>query len=89
MKTLTRKTEKEAPAFEVDYKDTAARGESFFVAVLAAMDRLAPGQVLRTRADFEPALLYSFMDERGFDRYTICGEDGVWQVDFCRRRKVS
>lgn len=87
MKTSMKSAVKEAPAFEVDYRETSARGESFFVAVLSAMDRLALGQVLRIRADFEPALLYSFMSDRGFDRYAVCGEDGLWQVDFCRRRR--
>jgi len=89
MKTATKTVTTGAPAFEVDYRDTAARGESFFVAVLSAMDRLAPGQVLRLKADFEPALLYSFMDDRGFDRCAVCGEDGVWQVDFYRRRRAA
>ena len=89
MKTLTRPFIKEVPAFEVDYRETSARGESFFVAVLSAMDRLASGQFLRIRADFEPALLYSFMDERCFDRYAVCGEDGLWQVDFYRRRRAA
>lgn len=67
---------------EFDVRPMLGRGEEPFAAIMAAFDRLAPGQALRLIAPFRPMPLIALMEERGY-RAALrgCG-DGVFEVIF-------
>ena len=74
-----------APAVELDVNRIAA-GDSFFVHVMDAVERIVPGQVLSVRTDFEPTLLCTIMDGKGFECWPECEAQGDWMTRFHRRR---
>ena len=56
----------DAPVVEVDVRDVLRAGGQPFDRIMAAVDALAPGQVLRVRATLAPAPLVGLLSERGF-----------------------
>lgn len=67
---------------ELDVRPQLARGEEPFGVIMAAADRLQPGQALRLIAPFRPAPLFSVMAKRGFDASDRHRPDGAWEVVF-------
>ncbi len=59
------------PPLELDVRPLLAAERSPLPAILAAVDRLAPGQPLRLLAPFEPRPLYPRLAARG---YTVQAE---------------
>ncbi|WP_347140627.1 DUF2249 domain-containing protein [Paracoccus sp. SSK6] len=68
--------------FELDVRPQLARGEEPFGAIMAAADRLLPGQALRLIAPFRPAPLFGVMANRGFAASDRQRPDGAWEVVF-------
>lgn len=68
--------------FELDVRPQLRRGEEPFAAIMAAADRLRPGQALRLIAPFRPAPLFSVMANRGFAVSDRRRPDGAWEVLF-------
>ncbi len=70
-----------------DYLDVDARpilragGEPFSV-IMAAVDRLQPGQGLRLYAPFKPVPLFAVMADKGFAHSASELEGGEWEVLF-------
>lgn len=71
-----------ADALELDVRQQLARGEEPFAAIMAAADRLQPGQALRLIAPFRPAPLFTVMANRGFAASDHRRPDGAWEVLF-------
>ena len=69
-------------ALELDVRPQLARGEEPFAAIMAAADRLQPGQALRLIAPFRPAPLFTVMANRGFAASDHRRPDGAWEVLF-------
>ena len=69
---------------ELDVRDALRRGEEPFARIMAARKALAPGEVLRLRAIFEPAPLYAVMGKQGFSHWTERLADDDWRVWFHR-----
>ncbi len=67
---------------ELDVRPILARGDEPFGAIMAAVDGLAPGQVLRLLAPFRPAPLFGVMANRGYGCHDRQRADGVWEVTF-------
>lgn len=70
----------------LDSRTLDVRGEPVFKSVMDAAERLAPGQVLSVRIDFEPTLLYRLLDRKGYEHWSTPGGRGEWRVHFRRRR---
>ena len=68
--------------FELDVRPQLQRGEEPFGAIMAAADRLRPGQALRLIAPFRPAPLFGVMANRGFAARDRRRPDGAWEVVF-------
>ncbi len=68
----------------LDVRPTLAAGEDPFDTIMAAADRLAPGQTLVLVNSFEPFPLYQVLAERGFERSVERFPDGDWRVTFRR-----
>lgn len=68
--------------FELDVRPQLARGEEPFAAIMAAADRLQPGQALRLIAPFRPAPLFGVMANRGFAVSDNRRADGAWEAVF-------
>jgi len=70
-----------------DYIDVDARpilragGEPFSV-IMAAIDRLDPGQGLRLYAPFKPVPLFAVMADKGFSHSEQALEGGEWEILF-------
>ncbi|HZW29991.1 MAG TPA: DUF542 domain-containing protein [Isosphaeraceae bacterium] len=75
-----------APAAEVilDVRPDLAAGRDPLERILAAADRLGPGQRLVVVVHFEPVPLYSVLGQRGFQHISERGSDGTWRVTFFR-----
>ena len=71
-----------AEPLELDVRPQLARGEEPFAAIMAAADRLQPGQALRLIAPFRPAPLFTVMANRGFAASDRRRPDGAWEVVF-------
>lgn len=67
---------------ELDVRPQLARGEEPFSAIMAAADRLQPGQALRLIAPFRPAPLFGVMANRGFGVTDRQRPDGAWEAVF-------
>lgn len=68
--------------FELDVRPQLQRGEEPFGAIMAATDRLQPGQSLRLIAPFRPAPLFGVMANRGFGVREHRRPDGAWEIVF-------
>lgn len=66
----------------LDIRPELARGNEPFAAIMAATDRLAPGQWLRLIAPFRPVPLFNVMANRGFAAHDQQLADGSWEVLF-------
>lgn len=66
-----------------------ARGEEPFATIMAAADRLAPGQPLRLLVPFRPAPLFNVMAKRGFHAKENRRDDGIWEVLFIPQTPVE
>ena len=71
-----------AEPLELDVRPQLARGEEPFGAIMAAADRLRPGQALRLIAPFRPAPLFTVMADRGYGASDHRRPDGAWEVIF-------
>lgn len=67
---------------EVDVRPVLRAGGDPFTTILAALDRLAPGQGLRLYAPFKPVPLFGVMASRGFSHQEAELEGGEWEVLF-------
>jgi len=50
--------------------------------ILAAVNRLQPGQALRLIAPIEPRPLYDLLGQRGYTATPRAREDGAWEILF-------
>lgn len=71
-----------APVVEVDVREDLRAGREPFSKIMAAVAGLAPGEVLRLRATFEPAPLYAVLGKRGFVHETRTDGPEDWSVYF-------
>jgi uncharacterized protein (DUF2249 family) len=69
---------------DVDVRATIHRGEEPFAAIMAAVGRLTPDEMLVLRAPFEPVPLYAVLGKRGFAHWTERRADDDWLVWFYR-----
>lgn len=67
---------------DVDVRPLLRAGEEPFSAIMAALDRLAPGQGLRLYATFKPVPLFGVMASKGFAHQEAELESGEWEVLF-------
>jgi uncharacterized protein (DUF2249 family) len=73
-----------APELEVDVREDLRAGREPFSKIMAAVAALTPRQVLRLRAIFEPAPLYTVLGRRGFVHETRQEGPEDWSVWFWR-----
>lgn len=69
---------------ECDVREDLRAGREPFRRILAAARRVGDGEVLRLRAIFEPAPLYSVLGRQGFHHFTERLADDDWCVWFWR-----
>jgi uncharacterized protein (DUF2249 family) len=67
---------------DLDVRDVIREGGEPLPAILAAADRLAPGQVLHLRSPFQPVPLYAVMGERGFVHFSTMFTPQDWSTWF-------
>jgi len=67
---------------ELDVRPILRTGGEPFGAIMAALDRLGPGQRLKLLATFRPEPLFTVMAARGFGHEATPLADGDWQVIF-------
>lgn len=66
----------------LDVRPHISRGEEPFATIMAATDRLLPGQMLRLIAPFRPVPLFNVMANRGYSARDHRMPDGAWEVIF-------
>lgn len=69
---------------DLDVRPVLARGEEPLALILDRASQVAPGDVLRVRAPFEPVPLYAVLARRGFEAWTECLAPDDWRVWFHR-----
>ncbi len=67
---------------DVDVRPMLRAGQEPFSAIMAALDRLEPGQGLRLYATFKPVPLFGVMADRGFTHHEAELDGGEWEVLF-------
>jgi uncharacterized protein (DUF2249 family) len=67
---------------DVDVRPLLRAGNEPFSAIMAALDRLEPGQGLRLYATFKPVPLFGVMADRGFRHEEAELDGGEWEVLF-------
>lgn len=67
---------------ELDVRPLLAAGQGPMQAIMEAVRCLAPGEVLRLVAPFEPVPLYAKLGDAGFAHVTRRREDGSFEVTF-------
>lgn len=67
---------------DVDVRPILRAGGEPFSVIMAALERLAPGQGLRLYATFKPVPLFAVMADRGFAHSAQALEGGEWEVLF-------
>lgn len=69
---------------DVDVRDELRAGREPFQRIMIGIGRIAPGEVLRLRAIFEPVPLYKILGRQGFSHVTerLAADD--WRVWFYR-----
>jgi len=67
---------------DVDVRPILRAGGEPFSAIMAALDRLEPGQGLRLFATFKPVPLFAVMADKGFAHSAQALDDGEWAVLF-------
>lgn len=71
-----------AEYIDVDVRPTLRAGGEPFYLIMAALDRLEPGQGLRLYATFKPVPLFGVMADRGFAHSETALGGGEWEVLF-------
>ena len=66
----------------LDVRPILAQGDEPLGVILAAVDGLSQGQVLRLIAPFRPVPLFRVMARRGYEHSEIRLADKGWQIDF-------
>jgi len=69
---------------DLDVRDDLRAGREPFRQIFQAAAGLQPGQILRLRAIFEPAPLYTVLGKQGLSHYTECLAADDWRVWFYR-----
>jgi len=67
---------------DVDVRPILRAGGEPFSAIMAALDRLEPGQGLRLYATFKPVPLFAVMADKGFVHSEQALDGGEWEVLF-------
>ncbi|WP_027556986.1 DUF2249 domain-containing protein [Bradyrhizobium sp. Cp5.3] len=67
---------------DVDVRPILRAGGEPFSIIMAALDRLAPGQGLRLYAPFKPVPLFDVMASKGFAHQEAELEAGEWEIRF-------
>ena len=67
---------------DVDVRPILRAGGEPFSVIMAALDRLAPGQGLRLFATFKPVPLFAVMADKGFAHSAQALDGGEWEVLF-------
>jgi hypothetical protein len=73
-----------APVDTVDVREDLRSGREPFGKIMAAVDALPDGHVLRVRATFAPVPLIGLLSERGFVYHMEGESDTDWSVWFWR-----
>jgi len=69
---------------DVDVRPILRAGGEPFSIIMAALERLAPGEGLRLYAPFKPIPLFDVMASRGFAHREAELEGGEWEIHFMR-----
>ncbi len=69
---------------ELDVRPYQARGQEPFGAIMAAVQKVEPGQALRLRNTFEPTPLYDLLGRRGFRHAARELGPQDWEITFVR-----
>ena len=67
---------------DVDVRPILRAGGEPFSVIMAALERLEPGQGLRLYATFKPVPLFAVMADRGFAHSEQALDAGEWEVLF-------
>ena len=67
---------------DVDVRPILRAGGEPFSVIMAALDRLGPGQGIRLYATFKPIPLFGVMADKGFAHSATALDDGEWEVLF-------
>jgi uncharacterized protein (DUF2249 family) len=67
---------------DLDVRPVLRSGGEPFSVIMAALERLEPGQGLRLFASFKPVPLFAVMASKGFAHSAQALEDGDWEVLF-------
>ena len=67
---------------DVDVRPILRAGGEPFSVIMAALERLEPGQGLRLYATFKPIPLFAVMADRGFAHSAQALDAGEWEVLF-------
>jgi uncharacterized protein (DUF2249 family) len=67
---------------DVDVRPVLRAGGEPFSIIMAALDRLEPGQSLRLYAPFKPVPLFDVMASKGFAHREAELEGGEWEIRF-------
>src|SRR6186713_1599923 len=67
---------------DVDVRPILREGGEPFSVIMAALDRLEPGQGLRLYATFKPIPLFAVMADKGFSHSAQALDAGEWEVLF-------
>lgn len=73
-----------APVVDVDVREDLRSGREPFARIMAAVDAVPAGHVLRVRATFAPVPLIGLLSERGFVYHMEEETDTDWSVWFWR-----
>lgn len=76
-----------ADIVDLDVRDDLRNGIEPFSRIMSARRALAPGQLLRLRAIFEPVPLYAVMAKQGLEHWTERLADDDWRVWFYEREE--
>lgn len=71
-----------AEYIDVDVRPILRAGGEPFSAIMAAIDRLGPGQGIRLYATFKPIPLFGVMADKGFAHSATALDGGEWEVLF-------
>ena len=73
-----------ATVVELDVREDLRAGREPFSAIMAAVAKLADGEVLRLRTIFEPAPLFGVLAKRGFQHEVVAHAEDDWSSWFWR-----
>src|SRR5690606_23812137 len=67
---------------ELDVRDELRAGREPFSLIMAAVDGLAPDEVLHLRATFEPVPLFHVLGRRGYEHHSVAHAPDDWSIWF-------